>query len=720
MGILDAPSYSKTQSDAKYLASSDNLQWSVVSTRPVKGGSGSAAAQAGNTVRCSETAPYALRAVRLIYGNWQNVNTAEGPNYNGIYVKAVILKGTSFTPAGQTTTDPRYRVTFNGGKEFAYIPPGEIVISDPVNIGLASGERWYHSTYAHAYLGAAPATPTLTLVAGAGLSTIAYYFVTQYVFLDGSESLPSAEATITPTTGNQQIRVTSPSAVSGAMGYRVYVGTTAAGLKYEQPYSVITPFGTDFTLNSSSSTDTLTRMSRTINNIGIPGGNGTIAAAGEASVSARDHTQTSLTFTPSDSYGNFYTPLGILGVAQDGKVRSSVALIGDSIQAGQGDSGYGGGLGGFGFRALANQTAQIAFDATKVAKLGFLSLAQGGETTASWVTVPGGHRRRGVSEWATSILDEFGTNDLGSGSAVVYNYILTNLNYYANRKKYFRTTIDPKTTSTDGWKTVANQTYLSTDGEADRRAINNCITNSTGAVAVSSEAMFRSPTAGTAAYNYNFYSGGDGTAVKFFTAYPFRTGTETIQVNGTTQTLTTNYTYLRTQSIGGVTYASGITFVSAPGNGLSVTASYTKVAGFGSISGYSGYFDTATEVEVNSAGTKTANGGLWKPAGAVVVTGVATANSSNTLTDTLKSWTTDAYRGFAVRITADSTTPTSVGQVNLVKNNSATQLFFFTSWTVTPSATASYEIYPSYVWDGVHPSSQGHIAKSLIIDTTVF
>lgn len=722
MGILDAPSYSKTQSDAKYLQGSDNVQWSVVSTRPVKlGGSSTASGQAGYTTRCSETAPYALRAVRLVYANWQNANnTAESPNYNGIYVKGSVHKGTAFAPASQATTDPLYRVTFNGGKDFVYIPPGEVVISDPVNIGLAAGERWYHSTYAHAYLNAAPATPTLTLVAGGSLSTAPYYVVTQLVYLDGSESLPSAEATITPTTGLLSIKVTSPAAASGAIGYRCYFGTVSGGLKFEYVSQTLIPFGTDYTLTATATTDGLSRMARTISNVGIPGGTGTIAAAGEAAIAARDYTTVSIAISGSDNYGSFYTPIGVLGVAQDGKVHSSVALIGDSIQAGTGDSGYGGALGGFGFRALANQTGQIAYDATKVAKLGFLSLAQGGETTATWVTVPGGHRRRGVSEWVTSILDEYGTNDLGSGSAVVYNYILSNLNYYAGRKKYFRTTIDPKTTTTDGWKTVAGQTISGTDAEADRRALNNCIKDSTGATTVTNEAMFKSPTSTTAAYNYDFYAGGDGTATKFFTAYPFRTGTETIKVNGATQTVTTNYTYLRTASIGGVTYASGITFVSAPSNGLSVTATYTKVAGFGSISGYSGYFDTATEIEVNSAGTKTANGGLWKPAGSVVVTGVATANNANTLTDALKSWTTDAYRGFAVRITADAVTPSSVGQVNLVKNNAATQLFFFTQWTVTPSATASYEIYPSYVWDGVHPSSQGHIAKSLIIDTTLF
>lgn len=696
-------------------------QWSVISSRPQKmGDSSTVPATTGQTARLSEVAPFAVKSVRLVYANWMNLTgtSAEYPNYCGVRVKSAVHKAGTSAP-NRVATDPLFRVAF-GGREYGYCASGAVLITDPIPVSVLAGERWWHESYVDCFLGAGPATPTLSLVAGTGLGVgITFYVVTTYVYADGTESLPSVEASIATTSGNEQIKVTSPAVVPGIIGYRAYYGSSAGGFKTENPVYPMAPLGTDITLASSSATNGLNRTIRTLTNVGYPIGKGLLDGVGDASVAGRDYTDGPLVFTGAGGYGGVFGPIAVLGLATDGLLHRSVALLGDSIQAGTGDRGYGGSFGGSGFRALANQTAQIIFDPAQTPKMGFLSLAQGGETYAQFASEAGGSRRRYVSEHATTILNNYGTNDLGSGSAPLYASELSTLKYYAGRKKYFRLTLDPRTATTDGYKTIANQTMSSTDIEADRRAFNNCIKGATGAVTVTAEALFRS--AGTAVPADNLYSGGNGTATKFFTAYPFRQGTEVVKVNGTTKALTTDYTYRGTATINGIAYASGITFVAAPANAATVTMDYTKIESFGALTGYSGYFDTSAAVEVNAAGAAGTNGGWWKPAQAGVgITGTATGNTSTVLTDTSKSWTVDQWRGMAVRITADAGTPAAVGLANDIQSNTATTLKTGNAWATTPSATASYEIFNPYVIDAIHATSQGHLEKSLLIDVTKF
>jgi hypothetical protein len=715
------PGLSRAQAARSFAKLGEVEAWSVVSSRPVKlGDIATLTTSQSQTSRVGEVAPFDLVAVRLVYANWMNAfGSAEHPNYNAYRVRAAIHKAGLSAPA-RGVSDPVVPVLF-ARREFGLAAAGQLLVSDPTPVSIKAGERWFHETYADTYTGTAPAAPTLALAAGTGLAIANYSFAITFVYPDGSETPPSPEATIATTSGQQAVVVTPPAAVAGFIGWRMYVGGAGAsgGIKYEFPTNPMAPFGVSQTLSTSYTPSALFRSVRTTAQIGLPLGRGTLAAAGENTVSGRDYVTTPVVWAGQDSYSGVLTPIFVLGVAADGRVHPSVAIGGDSIAAGTGDDGFGAALGGPTFRACSGQTGQIPFDATKTPKVGFMTLAQGGETVASFATPAGGSRRRAAAEFATTWVDNYGTNDTGAGAAAILANILSYFADIAGRKKYFRLTIDPKTSSTDGFKTVANQTIASTDAEADRRQINNVIKSTTGAVAVTDEALFRS--AGTAVPADNLYSGGNGAATKFFPNHPFRTGTEVVKVAGVTKALTTDYTYRGTATIDGVTYASGITFLSAPANAAAVTMTYTKVAGFGSRAGFTGFFDTATEVEVNGAGVKTANGGFWAPAKAGVgVAGTATANAATVLTDSSKAWVVDQWRGMAVRITADATTPASVGQSNGIRTNTATALNLSSSWTVTPSATASYEIYQQYVLDGVHGSSTAQREKSLIIDTTKF
>jgi hypothetical protein len=717
MSLLDPPG----------LRPGDALPWSVVSSRPVKsGGSATSPTSVGVTNRYSEVAPFDLVAVQLVYANWQNYLVGESPNYNGYRVKAAVHKGGTAAP-DRALTDWMAPGTF-GGREYGYCQPGGFLLTDPIWISVRQGERWFHESYADVYLGAAPAAPTLTATgSGGSFGAGTAYVVISYVYPDGSESLPSAEGSVTITAG-QSIVVTAPAAQPGISGWRAYIAqpnSSAGTVKYESPTAPMAPLGTNITFSGSFATSNLHRIARNPSNVGLPLGQGFLGgiggtSIGEGTVSGRDYTTAAVTMTGAPGYSTAFGPIGVLGIAADGRLHRSVALFGDSIQGGTGDSGYGGALGGFAFRACANQTQQMPFDTTKTPKVGFLQLAQGGETAATFATVGGSTRRSFIAERATTIVDNYGTNDLGGGSATIYSSLLTIFTRYQNRKRYFHTTLNPRTgSSSDQWLTVAGQTMTSTDVEADRRAINNCLRDSSGAATVTGEALFRSPGSGTSATS--FYSGGDGSAVKFYTAYPFQTGTEVVKVAGVTKAVTTDYTYRQTAVIGGVTYASGISFVTAPANAATVTATYTKIASFPSLAGWTGTIDTASAVEVDGSGNPGTNGGFWKAAVTTPgITSTVTAASGNTMDDTAQTWTVDQWRGYVVRITADPTTPGSVGQNIAVQANTATRLTLAASWSTAPSSAATYQLYRPHTIDGTHPTSYGHLLKSQAIDVSKF
>ena len=135
----------------------------------------------------------------------------------------------------------------------------------------------------------------------------------------------------------------------------------------------------------------------------------------------------------------------------------------------------------------------------------------------------------------------------------------------------------------------------------------------------------------------------------------------------------------------------------------------TSASGFVAQAGGSskaGYFDNAALVEVNSANVLTLNGGFWKVPVSDLVSGTATAGASGSLTDSSKSWTTNAYRGMWVYITGG----TGAGQLKQVYSNTSTVLSLTPSYTFSPviDATSTYVICDLFTGDGTHPSATGY------------
>jgi len=68
--------------------------------------------------------------------------------------------------------------------------------------------------------------------------------------------------------------------------------------------------------------------------------------------------------------------------------------------------------------------------------------------------------------------------------------------------------------------------------------------------------------------------------------------------------------------------------------------------------------------------------------------GTATSGAASTLTDSTKSWTTNEWANFAVRIVAG----TGIGQVRTISSNTSTALTIIGTWTTNPDSTSVYQL----------------------------
>jgi hypothetical protein len=572
--------------------------------------------------------------------------------------------------------------------------------------------------------GNAPAAPTLgaSTTGGALPTGVQYRVALSYVF-PGYETVmgASTQSAATGAGSTNQITVTSPPAAGGALGYRVWM-TVAGGGTGSAFYSMsaVVPIGTTF---ANLYAPVTTSKSQT-NQVGFPLGTVALGGAsfygidnGEGNNTVTDLTDNGGAALVNHVTGAMYSPVGILGTPT-GALPPSPVQIGDSIKAGTGDDGIGGATrGGAVYRALAGITTTTITSATpRVPALGFMSAGPiPGEKIGTFIDAADGAPRQLVSLMGSTICSDYGTNDLAGGSAELMVKIMRLASLYTPAGvKFIQETYVPKTTSTDGWRTVGSQTVNADNGY--RVILNNWFrSNAASGSVVTAEAA----THGAA----------DGTARSFQPSQAFITGTETVYINGTP---TVAYTYTDTALMpDGTTKAAGeVIFNSAPANGAAITFTYTSVPGFKAAcakvgSGLADIFDVCTPVEVNAAGALTPNGGFWLPAPAGSIdTGTVTAANSTSITDSTKSWQVSGganagQKGACVRIITDTTTPAAAGQVFCIAYNSATQVnTLSSSLTTVPSTAATYEIYRPHTVDGVHPSSDGYRLMATMVDTT--
>ena len=689
----------------------------------------------GGTTRTRCVVPQGvnIESVALVYTNNSQLGSGWTPNSNMIRIRASILAAPS---SGYTNTSSDQVLAKLSFPANGLIRRGESVVSNPVQCGFSSGTTFFIHTYVDANMPAAPAAPTCTGNTGSGSPFVAgqtYGVALTYVWPDGSESLASAATTVTIGSNANVIVVTSPSdPLNGSIGYRVWqtVFNNAGGTAYDAgvgvvPYSVANvTLLKSFTVNTQFENVVPGALGYFPTGGAVSGATGTgQSASGEGVSKSYDCTQGGY-LVPGLTGNGGCQPIVVLGLDNTG-VGRSLSGLGDSIMQATADNGFNSfNSGGWAWRATQNQTAGVLLDTSKVPFMGFSMFGVGGET-AAYCASNNGTQRSNLANLSTSVLSEYGTNDLSSGvCTLIKNQQIIALRALNPKRYFYLSELNPRPGSSDGFQTLANQTLVAGAlSEACRRAYNNWGADTTGAVTYSESNMFQG-FAGAVGPTYNIYGGANGTATQFWFAYPCLQGSEVITNGGAACTYSASpsgqnqYSYLLTATINGSTYISGIQFGSAPSNGNAIAATYTKIAGFVPLLGTNCTWLTgpATALEINGSGAFQVNGGFCRISDAPLVGPRAvTATSSSSLTDSTQTWTVNQWAGYCVLIVTDSVTPTAVGQVQCIGTNTATVLSAG-SWNVTPSTSATYAILKSYIANTPHPSSFGHMAIASAIN----
>ncbi len=653
------------------------------------------------------------------------------PNYAPIMVKGWVANALSDLTATPTTGWP---MTW-GGKDHIWVPGGQLVDSDRIPNPRKGGQQYFSRTcvYTAALLGVLPAPVTTPNAVGGNLAGGTYQVSVACVYPSGFFGAGS-NCTATTVVTNGSITVTSPTNPNnGSIGYRVFMGLVGAS-NTDMQYSTdsgIVPYGTPYNITARFQTSTPGLIARPMvsgnRSPGYPTGTGVLGGTnttgtnnGECEFTGFDYTELpTISGAGQNARGTSYGPANVRGRTSKGVV-ATVTVGGDSVPQAVGEAGYGGSRGGYANRAMHNQYG-LRFNPAIVPKFNTVWIARSSETAAEFATPHLSQYRMRLCRETSHVMTNYGANDYVSNpifAAQTLSNIVTVAKMFCDRGQYyFHHTINPRTNSNDAYMSVSGQTFKGNQIEGVRRALNNCIIATGAGRNITNENMFAVYTT-AGGVNTNMYGGGNGVATTFLTQYPFVIGSEQVRVNGALLTPLTDYTYTDSVSLGGTLHASGVVIAAAPGNGLSVRASYTSCPSMAQLVN-STYFRTgiatSLALEVNAAGVPTFNGGFYRgPIGGTVSFAVS-AVTSQTVTPSGFSMSINQYNGYSLTVLADPVTPAAVNQSLGIISNSNTVFTLSTTWTQTPSTSATIGLTRQISNDGSHPTSDGHILQAASI-----
>jgi hypothetical protein len=412
--------------------------WSLCATRQNSMANGGARGAGGRLIRIAHVATHDISGIALKYTNTYNGTNGETPNTNAIGVAGAIEY-----PSGTC-----YAATF-GGRAVAQVDGGGTVTSDAIGVSIPAGAVFYERGIVQE-----SAAPVAAAAGGSGGAlAAATYFYKVTAVNDLGESGPSAEVSATVSaSGSVTLTLTDKNVLLPARSYRIYrstvtntevflaavvaaatwtdTGAIPAGAG-SPPAAPVVPYGIQLSSTYQSEGQIFAAVSLA---------QMLAASPGFGSVN-------STCFSACSIFG--------LGVAP----VPSVAIAGDSIPSGTGDTGYTGrtaGDCGFAVRAL------------DAALIPHISLSQGSETLANF---QGTQRQNRMSRMigVRHAIVSYGTNSLATVS--VANMQASILEIARAIKgigtKVWWCTLTPKTTSSDSWMTAANQTPLSTTDAVD-------------------------------------------------------------------------------------------------------------------------------------------------------------------------------------------------------------------------------------------------------------
>lgn len=413
--------------------------WTLCATRQNSMANDGTRGAGRRLVRVAHIATHTVTAICLKYTNTYQGGNGETPNSNPISVVGAI----------EYPTGSCYQVAFNGA-QVGVIAGGYTILSDAIAITIPAGAVFWTRCIAQEC-----AVPTAVAAVGAAVGALSagtwFYKATAVSAL--GESGPSSEVSATVgASGSVNLTLTDNNILTPATGFKIYRGTStgteaylatvAAGTTWvdlgqipigvgSPPSAQVVPFGI--------------QLSQTYNSEGQ-----IFSAASIAQLTA-----SSPGFGSVNS--NCFSECAIYGLGKS--PIPAVAVTGDSIITGTGDSGYNGrtyGDSGFCIRAL--DAAQIPH----------ISLSQGGETLANF---QGTQRQNRLVRLigCKHVISNYGTNSLAASSVAAMQAAILEISgaVINTGSKIWWCTINPKTTSTDNWTTAVNQTPLNTPDGVD-------------------------------------------------------------------------------------------------------------------------------------------------------------------------------------------------------------------------------------------------------------
>jgi hypothetical protein len=183
--------------------------------------------------------------------------------------------------------------------------------------------------------------------------------------------------------------------------------------------------------------------------------NGQVLEYGATSAAEADKTMGGTLVNSSSAPIHAFTPVAIVA----NSAVPAIFLAGDSRVAGTNDQ----------FDASGNfgETARSVGPTN-----GYINMGSHGDTVAKAISTGAYTNRGDLAKYCTHVIDEYGINDVGAASPAASIWANCKALYAAwfGSKPIFRTTLIPRTTSSDSWATAGNQTV--TSNEAIRTAFN--------------------------------------------------------------------------------------------------------------------------------------------------------------------------------------------------------------------------------------------------------
>jgi hypothetical protein len=166
-------------------------------------------------------------------------------------------------------------------------------------------------------------------------------------------------------------------------------------------------------------------------------------------------------------------PVLILGKPRDPSYRpKSIIFLGDSIISGLDDGGFKIQRGGPFERYATGQLSRV-YSLNATPKVAYTAFGINSEILGRMENASQSYARRWLAQFHDTVVNNCGTNDLPSLTVAQIKAKIVNIAWYylSQNKNYIHTTFLPRTTSTDGWLTIANQSV--TSFESKRVEVNN-------------------------------------------------------------------------------------------------------------------------------------------------------------------------------------------------------------------------------------------------------